>query len=238
MKIKYIVCLMLLYSLSMVSTSQAQEVQFGIDLEAGIPQGDFNDQMNNTGWGLDLTGGYRFFNTPFMLGLELGYMNFGTDRREEPLSTTIPDLRVEVKNSYNLVHGDLLLRVITPESMFRPFLDGLVGFNYFYTETVLEERGSERDYLRDTNFEDTALNYGFGGGVQIKLYHYQEDDFREGQFSPRSIYLNLTSRYMFGQKAEYLQEGSIYREDGEVYYDVSYSTTDLLYLKIGVVAGF
>lgn len=224
-------------------SAQSQEFQAALDVGVGIPQGDFRQQSDHVGGGLNFMGGYRFANSPVMLGLEFGFMNFGTDTREEPISTTIPDLRVEVENSYNLVHGDLFLRLIAPPSMIRPYVDGLFGFNYFFTETVIRDRDDffdDDEKLSDTNFEDSALSYGFGAGMQIRLWQ------KRGQVTqtpddvePSSLYLNLRGRYMYGHEAEYLQKGSIERtDDGEVIYDVSQSTTNLLHIKLGVVVNF
>lgn len=220
----------------------SQEVMFGFDFGAGFTQGDFKRQIDKTaGVGLSGMAGYRFGNTPFMLGLDIGYLNFGKETREEPLSSTIPDLRVEVENSYNLVHGGLLFRLIPAEMPIRPFLDGLIGLNYFYTETVLRQRGSfgsDSDVLRDTNFKDTAFRYGFGGGLQIKVYHDDGSKKEDEQTVPYTIYINLMGRYMYGKEAEYLKEGSIIRENGTVTYDVIKSTTDILYFKLGVAVVF
>lgn len=242
MKLQSAICLALFLSLCIISTGKAQEIQAGVDFRLGVPQGEFDQQLDHLGWGIGLNGGYRFPDTPVMLGLDFGFMNFGRDRREEPLSSTIPDLRVEVENSYNLVNGYLLLRFIPSEAAFRPFLDGLVGFNHFYTETVLRERGrpgADDERLRDTNFKDTAFSYGFGGGVQIRLYKIPEDQSAQGRgISPGAVYLSLQSRYILGREAEYLQEGSIEIEDGEAFYDVSRSKTDLLYFEIGVGVSF
>lgn len=186
MKSKYATCLALFWYLCIFSNGQAQEIQAGLDLQFGVPQGEFNQQLDKPGWGIGFRTGYRFPNTPVMLGLDFGFMNFGVDKREEPLSTTIPDLRVEVENRYNLFNGNLLLRLIPPEATFRPFLDGLVGFNHFFTETILRERGrsgSDGERLRDTNFKDTSLSYGFGGGVQIRLYQTPEETSCPGSIS-------------------------------------------------------
>jgi hypothetical protein len=219
-------------------TSQAQELQLGLDLDVGIPQRDFSDQLGRAGVGLGISGGYQFPNTPVMLGLDFGFMNFGKDVREEPLSTTIPDLRVVVENRYNLVSGNLLFRLIPQPQAFRPYVEGLFGFNYFFTETAIMERGSfsGEDKLRDTNFEDVALSYGFGAGFQLRVYQDKVPDREET--SPAAVYLTLASRYMLGHEAEYLRQGSIQIENGNVFYDVSRSKTDLLYFKFGVVISF
>lgn len=240
---KRILLLSTLLFLGLSGAIYSQEIQAGLDVGVGIPQGDFREQSNHVGGGIDFMGGYRFANSPVMLGLEFGFMNFGTDTRDEPLSDNIPDLRVEVENSYNLVHGDILLRLIAPPSTFRPYVDGLFGFNYFFTETVIRDRDDffdDDEVLSDTNFEDSALSYGFGAGMQVRLWQKREEISRTlSEVEPSSVYLNLKGRYMFGREAEYLQKGSIQRtDDGEVIYDVSQSATNLLHIKIGVVVNF
>ncbi|NBC04640.1 MAG: outer membrane beta-barrel protein [Bacteroidetes bacterium] len=221
--------------------SYSQEIQGQLDFGVGIPQGDFRQQSDHIGGGLNIMGGYRFPNSPVMLGLEFGFMNFGTDTREEALSSTIPDLRVEVENSYNLAHGDILLRLIAPPSQIRPYVDGLFGFNYFFTETVIRDRDDffDEEKLSDTNFEDTALSYGFGAGLQIRVWQNRGEVTRSPEdIEPSSVYINLRGRYMFGREAEYLQKGSISTDNGRVTYDVTQSTTNLLHIKIGVGINF
>lgn len=238
---KRILILSTLLFLGLYGTTFSQEIQAALDLGVGIPQGDFRQQSDHVGGGINLMGGYRFANSPVMLGMEFGFMNFGTDTREEPISTTIPDLRVEVENSYNLVHGDLFLRLIAPPSTIRPYVDGLFGFNYFFTQTVIRDRDDffDEEKLSDTNFEDTALSYGFGAGVQIRLWQRKGEITRTlNDVEPSSVYLNLRGRYMYGREAEYLQKGSIRTDNGEVIYDVSQSTTNLLHIKIGVGVNF
>lgn len=244
MKKGFIFATLLFISSLWMSNLQAQELQFGLDFQLGVPQNEFELQLGNRlGYGVGAMFGVRLPNTPVMLGVDLGFMNFGTETRDEPLSTTIPDIRVEVENSYNLFHGDLLLRLISPGNTVRPYLDGLVGFNHFFTETVLRQRGGfgeQPDILRDTNFRDTSLSYGFGAGFQFKVYSDRggRSVDSDGFSGPYSVYIHLNSRYMFGREAEYLKEGSIIRENGNVTYDVVQSKTDLLYFKLGITVGF
>lgn len=241
MKLERMTIIALLACLGIVGNVYSQELQASLDLGVGIPQGDFRDQSNHIGGGANMMGGYRFANSPVMVGLEFGFMNFGTDKRVEPLSSTIPDLKVEVENSYNLVHADLLLRLIAPPAQVRPYVDGLFGFNYFFTETVIRDRNDffDEDKLSDTNYEDTALSYGFGAGLQIRLWQNKgETTSKHNDIEPSSVSLNLRSRYMFGNEAEYLQKGSIETEGSEVTYNVSRSTTNLIHIKIGVVVNF
>lgn len=242
MKLNHIITLLLVIYMSGPAPMYGQEIQGGIDFQVGLPHGNFKNQMDRGGIGIGIMGGYRFKDTPVMLGLDFGFMNFGSDVREEPLSSTIPDLRVEVENSYNFIHGDLLLRFIVPnpDARIRPYVDGLFGFNHLFTETVIRERrsvGSENDLLRDTNFRDTAMNYGIGAGTQVLLFRPRIKDIADG-VSVRAVYLNLIGRHINGGRAEYLKQGSIRREEGEVFFDVSQSRTTMSYIKLGLVVNF
>ena len=124
--------------------------------------------------------------------------------------------------------------------MLRPYVDGLVGFNYFFTQTTLEERGSVsgEHVMSDTNFDDFTFSYGLGAGLNLRVYQYAGFQDERGTASPTALYLNGSVRYMFGRSAEYMRKGSVQVEDGEVFYDVLESATNLLYFKIGVVFQF
>lgn len=237
LKISMLLLCILIFGVQKIS---AQEFQFGFDPHYADPQGEFEEQLSNPGIGIGFWAGYRFGNSPLMLGLDFSYTNFGIDVREEPLSTTIPDLRVEIENKYNLVNGNIFMRLMLPSGVIRPYAEGLFGFNYFFTETVLRERGttSDGERLRDTNFEDTTMSYGYGGGLQIKVYEGTGTNESGEETAPASFYINLSGRYMLGNEAEYLQSGSIQISNGDVTYNVSRSETDLLYFKVGLHIGF
>lgn len=243
MLLRRIIFVSLLACLLSFQSLYGGELQVSADFQVGLPQGDFKHQLDRGGIGVGFMGGYRFGGSPVMFGLDMGFMNFGKDERVEPLSSTIPDLTVQVANEYNLFHGDLLLRLITPnpDASIRPYADGLFGFNHFFTQTVLRERNgfsSDDDVLRDTNFRDTSMRYGVGGGVQFRLIKTNVGEENGGSGFPMTIALNLMGRYIFGQEAEYLQEGSIHRENGEVFFDVSRSNTDMFYIKLGAMVSF
>jgi len=53
----------------------------------------------------------------------------------------------------------------------------------------------------------------------------------------QAVYL-VIGRYLTGGNAEYLNEGSIRREDREVFFDVSRSRTNMSYSKLGLVVNF
>ena len=200
----------------------------------GFPQGEFRDNVNRLGFGV--SGEVLFFNPspglPFGFGLDIGYLNYGSESRQEPFSTTIPDVIVDVNRSNNLVNFHLLFHIAPPTGNVRPYLELLFGGAYLFTETSINSTGNE-EVASNTNFDDFAWNYGVGGGLQINVY---TPDNPEGTFE--ALFLDLKVRYLYGTEAEYLKEGSVTISNGDVYYDVSKSKTDLLITQLGVMAYF
>lgn len=225
-----------------IGTAAAQEANLGMTFNIGSPQGSFADNIDRLGIGLSVNGGYRFANTPVFLGAEIGFMNFGQDVRSVPWSSTIPDLRVNVENNYNLLQGFLLTRFQAPEGRFRPYAEGLLGFNYFFTETSVYSRGGQNNgeaIASDTNYEDTALAYGFGGGFMIQVFDGEGREYEAGSIPPKKAYVNLSVRYLAGNEARYLTKGAITIDsNSNVIYNPSTSRTDMLMFTLGFVLRF
>lgn len=208
----------------------------GGGLMLGFPQGEFKDNIDRLGFGL--SGQVLFFNPmqglPFGFGLDVGYLNYGSETRQEPFNSNIPDVIVDVDRTNNLVNFHLLFQIAPPSGTVRPYLELLFGGAYLWTETSVNSRGgSEEEVASNTNFDDFAWNYGAGGGLLISLY---TPDVQESNFE--ALYLDLKVRYLFGTEAEYLKEGSVTIHNGDVYYDVSKSKTDLLLTQVGVMVYF
>jgi hypothetical protein len=200
----------------------------------GFPQGEFKENIDRLGFGI--SGQVLFFNPveelPFGFGINIGYLNYGSESRQEPFNSRIPDVVVDVDRTNNLVNFHLLFHIAPPSGTLRPYLELLFGGAYLFTETSVNSRGDD-EIASSTNFDDFAWNYGVGGGLLINLY---SPDVSEGGFE--ALYLDLKVRYLFGTEAEYLKEGSVIPQNGDVYYDVSNSKTDLLITQLGVMVYF
>ena len=203
----------------------------GINFTLAFPQGEFKDNINRLGYGGSLQ--FLIFNPspvmPASLGLNVGYINYGSESRRSAFSNPIPDVTVDVDRTNNLVNFHLLFQIISPTGSVRPYVEGLFGGSYIFTETSIKSRGDE-EVASSTNFDDFAWNYGAGGGIMILL----SDEIEE----INSLFLDLKVRYLFGSEAEYLKEGSVVVDNGNVIYNVSKSKTDLITVNIGVVAYF
>ncbi|MGA9116787.1 MAG: hypothetical protein WB626_08435 [Bacteroidota bacterium] len=221
-------CALLLF-LPVRAQSGGKGIHAGFHFLAGFPAGEFKTNITRNGYGISGQIGYAPAENPFFVGLEFAYANYGSETRTERFSTTIPDVLVDVNTDNNIVLGDLQLRLQPNTGFFRPYLEGAVGFNYLFTETTIKNRGGAgEEVASSTNFDDFAFQYGGGGGMMFRVY--ESDDPTEGL---QEVLVDVRVRYLMGGEAEYLKEGSIRRENGQVAYDVLSSKTNLMTLQIG-----
>jgi hypothetical protein len=213
--------------------AMAQSFQGGLDFMVGSPQREFRRNVDNIGFGVAGNVGFAPEGTPVMLGLEFAFMNYGSTDRREPFSTTIPDVFVDVSTTNNIILGHAILRLQPNTGAVRPYLQGMVGFNYLFTETKIEnENVAGQEIASSNNLSDGAFSYGAGAGLLLWVYSPPEGE------GITDIYVDLGARYIFGGEAEYLKEGSIRNVNGRVEYDILKSKTDLLVFHAGVSVRF
>ena len=219
---------------SAAGASAKQNFMGGLHFNAGFPTGDFKDQIDKNAYGI---GGQFFYSpspSPFAIGVEVGFMNYGNEKRTEPFSLTVPDVTVDVTTSNNIVQGFLIFRGKMPAGPIRPYADALVGFNYLFTETKISDASDGDEVASSTNQDDAVFAYGFGGGVMVPIYKTPAD-----KAKAITVSLDAGARYVIGGEAEYLKKGSIERPSpGVVTHEVIKSKTDMVRMHIGVVVSF
>lgn len=221
-----------------VTTQDAAErplIQVGFGLMMGVPVGDFRE---NVDFSVGVTGHIDFGlgRSPISIGAEGTYLWYGGQDRQVPL-VGIPGLAVGVDttNEMVLLHGRV--RAQRPDGRVRPYVDGLVGFNYIATTTKVDAEDTcyyiGSTYLCSddgdsiTNIDDFVLSAGGGAGVQFAL-----------GASPSSMRLDLSLRYLYGGEAEYLTEEDIrWQENGPAILQLRRSRTDLLMVFVGLTWG-
>ncbi len=223
----YLFCLLTIGLIQIVNA----QASLGLDLMLGLPQGEFKQNVGDVGGGF--TGQFLWSPSermPFSVGLNLGLLIYGSETRREPFSTTIPDVTVEVSRTNNLLNFHLLFKIIPQKGDFRPYLEGLFGGAYLFTETKIENTSTS-----SVNFDDFAWNYGGGGGLMFCVHREKQPE--NGKIS--EIFVDLRARYLYGTRANYLREGSIkYLGAGKIGYDVVRSTTDMISIHLGAVLYF
>jgi len=221
--------------LCLVPGLYAQNFQAAVNFLLGQPKDEFKENVEDLGFGIGGMFAFRPGNSPVLIGIDVEYMIYGSETRQEPFSLTIPDVTVEVETRNNILLTHALLRLQGNSGTFRPYLDGLIGMHYFFTETKVRDEDDfvEEPIASSTNQEDIAFSYGAGGGVMFLVYQKREEGSKLIE-----VLIDFRVRYSFGGEATYLKKGSITRENGTAIIDALRSRTDLLTYQLGVVFTF
>ncbi|MBC8180401.1 hypothetical protein H8E88_04680 [candidate division KSB1 bacterium] len=197
------------------------------------PQSGFKESVDRLGIGLAGKFAVKLGDSPFYAGLSIGGANYGSDTHREIL---VWPVQVEVNTNNNILFTHLLLQARADMQPIQPYVEGLIGFNYLWTESKIkdvDDYNDEHDIASQTHFDDFAMNYGAGFGLLIKLKSFDMD---EGSDKEGNLFLDFKVRYLFGGEAEYLKEGDIEEgENKEVILHTSQSDTDFMSFHIGVV---
>ena len=214
----------------------AQKFDIGGDFLVGLPQNEFRDKIREVGYGFDGHFGYFIGDTPIMIGADIGYLKYGSEKHREILSETIPEISVDVKTTNNILMLHGFARLQPQDGSVRPYFEGLYGFKYFFTRTSISDSTYGESIASSTDYSDLAGSWGVGTGVDIKLWNGHKRPSHPGVFD---ISMNLSARYLWGAKADYLKKGSIVtNSDGSVTYLVYRSRTDMLLPQAGIRVRF
>ncbi len=219
------------------SKDQYYPVAFNISFLAGMPQGEFEDNNNKTGFGIGADLFYNVENTPIYIGGKFGFMSFASETDERPWSTTIPDLRVDVTTDYQMYNMDFGIKLMPDWGPIRPYVEMMAGFNNLSTTTTVEDINSnneDNNIASSDDKSDWTYNYGVGGGIAFNVYRGQlEDNSRFWE-----LLIDLNANYLLGGTAQYIVPKSKQVSDGTVSYEEATSKTDLLAIRMGVTFRF
>ena len=215
----------------------AAQHEAGAALLVSDPRGEFDDHTD-TGFGFGAT--YLYALVPsraVAIGATGSFLNYGRSEREVPLSTTIPDIRVEVETTNNIAFLQGVLQLKAPGAVVQPYGQLTGGFGWFSTSTTLRDRQSDEPILSDTNQSDGTWVWGAGGGAQIRVWTGQPG---AAGGSPSRAYVDLGARWQTGGEVDYLTEGSLVTDDGEFDIDprLVSSEIELVEYRIGVTVEF
>lgn len=215
------------------ATESPVTAQGSIGFALGVPTGAFNQNVENLGYGINAYIGAEFAGTPFGIGLDFSFFTFGRSTRNVPFSETVGGaVRVDVVTTSSIVQPHLVFRMQPDEGVVRPYLEGLFGFKYLFTDTRVQDERREREEIASSrNFDDFTLSGGAGAGADIRLLHAPPN--AETPF--RGIYLNIGFQYVLGREAEYLYVSEGYDPDNP---DIRRSTTNMIVPSIGISMQF
>ncbi len=211
----------------------AQGFNFDIGFALGTPQGSFHQSLERNAYGLDMSATYQIPRSPIHFGIGGVYQNFGWDERTEFFSPDIQEVRVKVRTTNNMFTPHLIMRFEPEYGVIKPFVEGLVGFNYLYTQSSVVDGWDDDELASTVNHDYYTPSYGIGGGMKFRLYEGYDED---GDFIGFSIIVK--AKYMLGGEADYLKEGDLIRTRRGLDYNLSRSRTDLTTFNVGFVFNF
>jgi hypothetical protein len=215
----------------------AAQATAGAQFTVGLPQGEFSNRLDGAiGFGISGHALYAVPRLPVGVGGEIGFVVYGQETiRQRFGGGALGRVDVDVVTTNNIMMGHFLVRLQPQTGMFRPYADALLGANYLFTESRIQDvRGDRPEIASSTNFDDLAFSYGGGVGFQALLLDHVSETGRRGQLA-----LDVRLRYLLGGEAEYLKRGSIDQDQaGNITYEVERSRTDLLLPQVGLLFRF
>jgi hypothetical protein len=208
-----------------------ERFQAGVHFALGMPQGEFQTNVDRAGFGGSGFFVYRFKGSPFSAGVSLSVLVYGSETRAELLSFSIPEVQVDVTTRNYVLTSHFIFRVQPQEGGFRPYGEVLAGFHYLWTETGIYDQGwSNESIASSVDLNDLAWSFGAGCGVMMKVYETR----KEGKRNPFALFVDLGARYLKGGKAEYLCGRSICQGNDRLIHDYGMSSTDLITARLGL----
>jgi len=232
---KWIIPTLLICMIASIPPSIAQSrFQAGGSLTLGFPQNEFADNVDNIGFGLTGQFLFCFPQSPLSVGASMNFLIYGSETYEDQLTQGAP-VYVDVTTTNNIIMTHLLLRLQPPRGSVRPYVDGLLGFNYLWTRTRIENQVDE-EIAGTTNFDDITFGWGGGVGISFRVFERRENaNYYDG---PKAVFIEAGVRYLRGGDAEYLKEGSIQQTGDDFVYDVLQSITDIMTYHLGATIAF
>lgn len=215
------------------------EVEAGLSFQLGLPQDAFERNVDNTGIGFGAFGALRPGGGPVLLGADMGFVNYGRNRRETRMAN-IPEIELEVRTDNNIFMGHTFLRLQPSDATVRPYADLLFGFKYLFTESRVRgvDSDPDDDFARTVNLDDWAVSYGAGAGLDFTVTSSPAPADGESR-RIRYFKVHLGARYLAGGEAEYLREDSMtHRGDDGIEYEMLRSRTNLVQPVIGATFVF
>ena len=175
-----------------------KRMEAGVDLTYALPVSQFRHNVRQ-GFG----GGGHFLlgiDPAGVLGIRIGadFVNYGNETQYLPLSSTFRRITLTQQTSNNIVVASVGPQLTIPVGPIRPYVNGGIGFGYFYTQTSLQGDDNTGTIAQTTNFSDNSLAYTAGGGVYIPI-----------SVGRQTVSVDLGVRYNAIGKTRYLTRGDI-----------------------------
>lgn len=198
----------------------------GFALGGLFPSGAFDSHVGRDGGVAAVQLALRSGSSPIFVGLDLSYSYYGHVHRHTHMDN-IPEVQLDVHTYNNIVQGLFFLRLQSRVGAVSPYLEGLAGISYIFTDTTVSDDDAGDDVAYDINFDDWTVAAGAGAGIVVRLRG------RPGG-GGGGTFLDVKVRYMAGGRASYLSQGGLVVDGDRVSYDVDRSATNFFTVQAGL----
>jgi len=208
----------------------AQGVQANVNFLMGLPNKEFKENVDRDGYGIGVSCLIPLGDSPLFAGLNIGALYYNS--KDQPIEVENSSVTLEPLKGTILAH--LLLRGQKTDGRLRPYIEGLVGLQHFFSRTSTLN-GPIYGVIEDGSTLSTneiAKVFSFGGscGCMYSIHTYAD---RDDESKAKEILLDLRLRYLYGGETEFIKES--YRIEGDnVIFDTVRSRTDLLTIQLGL----
>jgi hypothetical protein len=201
----------------------AQGLSLPINLQLGIPQGEFAQNVNLAG-GFG-AGGIIAMNQWFGIRGQLDVQVYGAERRRVPLGGgALGLINVDVTTTNAIVGGALGLQVGMPGPTIRPYAGAMLGFSAFTTSSQVSGSNSTNEpFASSTNSLDNAFAKILYGGIYIPI-------------GAGGSSFDIGVRHTWnGESVRYLTPGDLVEDgNGDIIITPNNTRADLLTITLGV----
>lgn len=218
---------LIIFLIAMSTTTFAQTI--GGSFMFGYPQGDFRKNVDRMGFGGQIQGTLwtPSKSRPFTIGFDVGYLVYGQVDERRPW-IGFPGVYLNLSRTNSMASGHVLMQITPFFGTVRPYVEGLFGGSYLFTQTTVKSENKNEEIASSNNFDDFAWNYGGGAGILFRLSGAAEN--------VEAVFLDLKARYLFGTETEYLTENSVtINSRGDAIFSPVKSKTDFFSFHIGII---
>lgn len=198
----------------------------GFALGGLFPSGAFDSHVGRDGAVGALYLALRSGLSPIFAGFELSGSYYGHVHRHAHMDN-IPEVQLDVHTYNNIIQGLFFLRLQPSVGDVSPYVEGLAGISYIFTDTTVSDGDAQDDFAYDINFDDWTVAAGAGAGVVVRLRG------RPGG-GGGGTFLDFKVRYMAGGRASYLSQGGLVVDGDRVSYNVDRSATNFFTVQAGL----
>jgi hypothetical protein len=212
---------LLFASVGLPLAAGAQGFSVPINLQLGIPQGEFAQNVNLAG-GFGV-GGIFALNEWFGIRGQLDVQIYGSERRRVPLGGgALGLITVDVNTTNAIVGGALGFQLGVPGPSVRPYAGAMIGFSSFTTQSsVTGTNSQDTPFASSTNSVDNAFAKIVYGGLYIPVGNSSFD---------------IGVRHTWnGESVRYLTPGDITEAiNGDIVLTPNNTRADLLTVTVGL----